>query len=393
MCKKILKNLLAVTTGLVIAAGLVVMGGNGIPANEVEASDLTLVTDASKVIYGTTTAEDMDLLKKIFDVEYYKAQNPELLERVGSSYKALFEHFCKYGIYEGRTCNANFDPSAYVSAYPDAKKEAGKDVLKAYKHYLEVGLVENRPLTTVEACAKAKVTVRSMIDESIMITPEVFETAAKLGTTDYKAVTKAIEIAKQQAAAGNTVVITTEEISDNDSGSSDASDDSGSSGSLSGYTQVGSLSLGNGLHIYVYKAGGYAAYHLDGDLNMVGMISSTEGYTGDENDPGDNIAQIPVYVFDTAYGEITPAVPAESNFVITGDELSAITPDRSPSVTIVHDASTGEESVADTSGNSSTTYDVGFKFNDASDDSVSFSVGVDGSDGFTLEDTYTIDLN
>lgn len=389
MYKKILKSLFAVTTGLMIATGLVVMGGNGIPANQVEASDLTLVTDVSKVTYRTTTAEEVALLKKLFDVEYYKAQNPELVDLLGGSYKALFDHFCKYGVYEGRTCNAKFDPSAYVSAYPDARDATKNDILKAYIHYVNVGLTEGRTLTTVEACAKEKITVRSMIDDSIVITPEVYETAVKLGTTDYKAVTKAIEIAKQQAAAGNAVVITTEaEV--------DSSDDSGSSsGSLSGFTKVQTLSTGGGLHIYVYKAGGYAAYHLDGDLNMIGMISSTDGYTGNASSRGNEIAQIPVYVWDTVSGEVTPAVPAESNYITTGDESfpTPIVPDRSTSGTEVVEPSTSYEYVADTNGNSSTTYDVGFKFNDASDDSVSFSVGVEGSDGFTLEDDYEVEFN
>ncbi len=389
MYKKILKSLFAVTTGLMIAAGLVVMGGNGIPANQVEASDLTLVTDVSKVTYRATTAEEVALLKKLFDVEYYKVQNPELVDLLGGSYKALFDHFCKYGVYEGRTCNAKFDPSAYVSAYPDARDAAKNDILKAYIHYVNVGLTESRTLTTVEACAKEKITVKSLVDESIVITPEVYETAVKLGTDDYKAVTKAIEIAKEQAAAGNAVVITTE-------AEADSSDDSGSSsGSLSGFTKVQTLSTGSGLHIYVYKAGGYAAYHLDGDLNMIGMISSTDGYTGNASSRGNEIAQIPVYVWDTVSGEVTPAVPAESNYITTGDESfpTPIVPDRSTSGTEVVEPSTSFEYVADTNGNSSTTYDVGFKFGEASDDSVSFSVGIEGSDGFTLEDDYEVDFN
>ncbi|MBP3782780.1 MAG: hypothetical protein J6I68_05995 [Butyrivibrio sp.] len=388
MYKKILKSLLAVTTGLMIAAGLVVMGGNGIPANQVEASDLTLVTDVSKVTYRATTAEEVALLKKLFDVEYYKAQNPELVDLLGGSYKALFDHFCKYGVYEGRTCNAKFDPSAYVSAYPDARDAAKNDILNAYIHYVNVGLTEGRTLTTVEACAKEKITVRSMIDDSIVITPEVYETAVKLGITDYKAVTKAIEIAKQQAAAGNTVVIT-------NNTSSDDSDDSSSSGSLAGYTKVQTISAGNGLHICVYKSTGYAAYHLDGDLNMVGLIASTDGYTGDASNPGDVVALIPVYVSDTAYGTVTPVVPANSNFITTGDEVGSTVPNRTTSgieVEVESDYGGTNEEIADTSANSSTTYDVGFKFNDASDDSVSFSVGVEGSDGFTLEDVYTVDI-
>ena len=47
--------------------------------------------------------------------------------------------------------------------------------------------------------------------------------------------------------------------------------------------------------------------------------------------------------------------------------------------------------IEDSNGDDSTTYDVGFKFNDSSEDSVSFSVGIEGSDGFILEDEYTVD--
>jgi hypothetical protein len=405
MYKKILKSLFAVTTGLMIAAGLVVMGGNGIPANQVEASDLTLVTDVSKVTYRATTAEEVALLKKLFDVEYYKAQNPELVELLGGSYKALFDHFCKYGVYEGRTCNANFDPSAYVSAYSDAKEAAENDVLKAYIHYVNVGLTEGRTLTTVEACAKEKITVRSMIDDSVVITPEVYETAVKLGTTDYKAVTKAIEIAKQQAAEGNTVVITNNTSSDD----SDDSDDSGSAGSLAGYTHVRTISVGGGFDIIVFReavgVNGYGAYNVvsttwtpeSGNVTTYALISKTGDYTGTDTQPSDDsdearVAYIPVYAFPASdFSGTTPSVPDDSVLISTGDRgPTSATPSHNPEGTEVT-ASTGEKMIEDSNGDDSTTYDVGFKFNDSSEDSVSFSVGIEGSDGFILEDEYTVD--
>ncbi len=410
MYKKVFKSLFAVTTGLMIAAGLVVMGGNGIPANQVEASDLTLVADVSKVTYRATTAEEVAILKKLFDVEYYKAQNPELVDLLGGSYKALFDHFCKYGVYEGRTCNANFDPSAYVSAYSDAKEAAKNDVLKAYIHYVNVGLTEGRTLTTVEACAKEKITVRSMIDNNIVITPEVYETAVKLGTTDYKAVTKAIEIAKQQAAAGNTVVITNN-TSNNDSDSSDDlddSDDSGSAGSLVGYTHVRTISVGGGFDIIVFReavgVNGYGAYNAvttstpeSGNVTTYALISKTGDYTGTDTQPSDDsyearVAYIPVYAYPASdFSGTTPSVPNDSVLISTGDVgPTSATPSHNTEGTEVT-ASTGEKMIEDSNGDDSTTYDVGFKFNDSSEDSVSFSVGIEGSDGFILEDEYTVD--
>ena len=125
------------------------------------------------------------------------------------------------------------------------------------------------------------------------------------------------------------------------------------------------------------------------------MISSTDGYTGDASNRGDSIAKTPVFVFDSVYGTVTPAVPANSNFISTGDESypTPIVPDRTTSGTEVEDTDNSFEYVADTNANASTTYDVGFKFDEASDDSVSFSVGIEGSDGFSLQDDYEVDFN
>ena len=99
------------------------------PATVSQAAGLAQAQDASKVTYRYVSAGEAELLKQIFDVEYYKAQNPELVEVLGDNYDVLFEHFYKCGIFEGRVCNANFDPSAYASAYTGLRDLFSSDIL------------------------------------------------------------------------------------------------------------------------------------------------------------------------------------------------------------------------------------------------------------------------
>ena len=421
--KKILARTISVTTGLIMAAGIVVFGGR---AARVEASDLTLVTDTSKVTYGTVTAEDIAMLEKLFDLNYYIARNPELVARLGNSYRALFDHFCRYGIFEGRTCTADFDPSAYVSAYPDAKAAAGGDILKAYQHYATVGIAENRTLTTVEACANSGITVRSIVDDSIAITPEVYRTAVQLGTDDYKAVTKALDVAKNAAAAGNTVIITNEtqeaESGEPESGEEEEPSPSDDPGNVpEGYTKVGTISCSGGyLTVMVCQqaegVNGYGAYRLSSSESSSSsstsyvLITSIGDYT--ETQPSEEsitVAHVNISTIDPAtVVEVSPE-EAEGTAYIRSDVTECATwtiaePEehetsgKDAEVTIEYKwtLSDGEEQsttwtegvVSDDLATATTTYDAGFRFTDSEEDSVSFNVSVNGNDGFTLIDEY-----
>lgn len=175
-----------------------------------EAAGLTQASDASQVDYGTVTDEEKELLRSIFDVEYYKAQNSELLDLVGDDEEALFEHFITCGVFEGRTCNSYFDPSAYASAYSELSDAFGNDILKYYVHYAAIGKDEDRKYTTVEACAVDGITVKSLNDENVLITPEIYYLAKSLGTNDFHTVAKAFAYAKQ--VGGRVVVVDGNEL-------------------------------------------------------------------------------------------------------------------------------------------------------------------------------------
>lgn len=187
------------------------------PAITADAAGLTQATAPDQVKYGKLTAAEKKVLASIFDVEFYKAQNPELVEKLGSDYDKLFEHFCLCGIFEGRTCNANFDPSAYASAYSDLKAQFGTDIIKYYEHYVAFAAKEDRTITTIAACAEKGITVESLAVDTVKITPAAYQIALKLGTTDFSvvqnAVNRAAEIAAQNNSGGGvTIVATTSKV-------------------------------------------------------------------------------------------------------------------------------------------------------------------------------------
>ena len=230
MNRKILMRVTSLATAALFGCAFAVtstFGGNVITAR---ANGLTQTADASKVSYGTTSESDIALLKQIFDLNYYRKNNPELEALFGDNYNAWFEHFYRYGIYEGRTCSENFDPSAYASAYSDLKAAFGSNILEYYKFYLTEGKDDpNRQITTLKQCADNGITVQALTDSEVRITPQLYAVAEKFGTQDFKAVSTVVQRAIVEAAAvGGTAVISNGEesvvITDDGSSSSNTSD-------------------------------------------------------------------------------------------------------------------------------------------------------------------------
>ena len=194
MKRKLVLSLMAMAiAGTTVAAPL-----------SVKAEGLTQASTPTNVKYGYVNPEMVKLIEPFFDIEYYKAQNPELVAVLGDDYKALFTHFCRCGIFEGRTCNENFDPSAYASAYSDLEFDS---IIEYYEHYALVGSKENRTLTTVAACAEAGITVQALCDESVRITPEAYYVAEALGTRNYQAVQAVVTSAMVEAVNNNSAVV------------------------------------------------------------------------------------------------------------------------------------------------------------------------------------------
>ena len=464
MSKKLLWKVMAIATGAVLSLGMIAQVG----VVESHANGLTQVTDASKVKYRKATDEEITMLRGIFNLEYYKKMNPQLAETLGSDPEAWFRHFYTYGIFEGRSFNPDFDPSAYASAYADAKDASKGDIIKCCAHYVDIGKKENRNLTTVKACADNGITVKSLIDDSLQITPDVFKIAQQLGTNDLQAAVKLEKAVEQAAATGaNAVVVTTNTstneisatpanvVSDDSAASSgsSASDDSAASGGSSasgdpasggagedasgsddggavdpaepgddggedetpaglpdGYVKVATISVGGDIHIgvYAHDGGGYAAYHIDYSNDNMGefiLKAKTGDYAGNDDDMGMQIAYLPVYLYDTSnYDTFVPNIEDNSVVVLAGNDYGS-EPQRVSNGTAVTTTTTygpyfdGDEptvvnleAIADEKATESTQYDVGFAFGNSDDGHVEFEIAVAGDDGFTINDSYNVQV-
>ncbi|WP_028235858.1 hypothetical protein [Pseudobutyrivibrio sp. MD2005] len=176
---------------LALILAIAMAGAVGTPALKAEAAGLSQAADPNAVVYGKLSKSEIAVLKGLFDYDYYKSENPEVVARIGDSYDKLFEHFYKCGIFEGRTCNANFDPAAYASAYPDLKEKFQKNIIDYYVHYAAFADTGERPLTTIAACAKAGITVETLAGETVKISPQVYKLATAMRTNDYIVVAKA----------------------------------------------------------------------------------------------------------------------------------------------------------------------------------------------------------
>ena len=67
----------------------------------------------------------------VYDYEYYKRNNPDVVAAVGTNPQALLAHFLNNGIYEGRQGRADWNVYTFMSQHPDLVMVYGND-LSAY---------------------------------------------------------------------------------------------------------------------------------------------------------------------------------------------------------------------------------------------------------------------
>lgn len=182
------------------------------------AEELTQIQNPEEVDYGNYGAdfsnEDIALLESMFDADYYALSNPDVLDiikaQLGDSYteeaaKALlFKHFSTCGLFEGRSLSANFNVMAFASAYSDLKDAFGKDLLSYYKYAATHDLAaEGRTITTVEAAAKAGITVTSVTNENVAITPQLYFVANALGVSNLQVVNNRVQGVMASSSSSN----------------------------------------------------------------------------------------------------------------------------------------------------------------------------------------------
>lgn len=173
MRKRILALVLALTVSLcpVMTADAAMIVKNNMGAlytsnildknkTEIPKDSLQKIAAGYKINYS---AEDLEALKKIFDVNIYAMAYPDVAKAYGNDREALWNHYITHGLKEGRTqINPAFNVFAYISAYPDLQNAFGDDLVAYYVHYANYGINENRKLTTIDAVTKAGITVSGM---------------------------------------------------------------------------------------------------------------------------------------------------------------------------------------------------------------------------------------
>lgn len=94
------------------------------------------------------SAEDLanSPLRQIFDAKLYAQLYPDVVAVFGTDANALFQHFMTFGINEGRKINQYFDVNAYKAAYPDLAKAFGDNTAMYYHHFVTFGIKEHRTL-------------------------------------------------------------------------------------------------------------------------------------------------------------------------------------------------------------------------------------------------------
>ncbi len=80
----------------------------------------------------------------VFDPTYYANKYSDLKKAFGSNSVELFNHFCTYGMKEGRIASNNFNVTVYKNNYVDLRNAFGNNLPLYYKHYITNGYKEKR---------------------------------------------------------------------------------------------------------------------------------------------------------------------------------------------------------------------------------------------------------
>lgn len=100
--------------------------------------------DLGQVSYPYTGYANGINYAAVFDPSYYANRYPDVAAATNSNSKALFDHFMKYGMNEGRQGNSMFDVTVYKDNYYDLEQQFGDDLKLYYAHYINCGQAEKR---------------------------------------------------------------------------------------------------------------------------------------------------------------------------------------------------------------------------------------------------------
>ncbi|MBS0016537.1 MAG: pre-peptidase C-terminal domain-containing protein [Arthrospira sp. SH-MAG29] len=84
-------------------------------------------------------------LETLFDEQFYLAQNQEVEEAIAEGlFQTAFEHFSRYGQFEGRHPNPIFDSEYYLAQNPHIQSEVEEGITTVAAHFVNIGQTDNR---------------------------------------------------------------------------------------------------------------------------------------------------------------------------------------------------------------------------------------------------------
>lgn len=113
-----------------------------------KAKRITAAALAGCMLYCGGMQVSAATLKDVFDEHYYADTYPDLKEAFGYNREALWQHFMRYGVNEGRNMNELIDIVKYREMYSDLDAAFGNNWNAYLNHYLTFGAKENRETGT-----------------------------------------------------------------------------------------------------------------------------------------------------------------------------------------------------------------------------------------------------
>lgn len=92
------------------------------------------------------TGKPIEYWKPVFDSNYYAEEYEDVRNEVGQDERALLQHFLQFGVYEGRSGNAEFNSQHYLNLNKDVEDYFFGDNKAACIHYIEIGQFEKRDI-------------------------------------------------------------------------------------------------------------------------------------------------------------------------------------------------------------------------------------------------------
>jgi hypothetical protein len=80
----------------------------------------------------------------VYDYDFYLEKNPDIAPKYRGNPAGALAHFVEHGMAQGRIASRNFDVRAYKARYADLRNAFGDDLRAYYEHYCAYGLFEGR---------------------------------------------------------------------------------------------------------------------------------------------------------------------------------------------------------------------------------------------------------